>query len=167
MKKLKNLLWVILLPILVFSSCNSSNDKESTSIKSSLIGVWKTSMYKPMGNISYAWSTIRISPNGRLKCYYKTKSELEKYTYDSTQNMYYLYDYPEAGTTPSTTYIVSQYDPTDDAYWAFDEVNQTVSMYREGNSDAYTFKVIMSDDKNSWAGVDSEGKTYSFVRIEE
>ena len=53
----------------------------------------------------------------------------------------------------------------DNAYWAFDEASQTISMYTKDGYYAFTYKVVMSDGFNSWAGVDLvNGRTYSFVR---
>jgi hypothetical protein len=149
----KNVLFFLLgiLPVLFFNSC--SKDEESNSnVKSSLIGAWKTSMS------SSNWRSIYIAPNGNLKYNYVTKEDLKKYTYDDKTNTYHYYSSDGYGWT---------YDPNYNAHWAFDETTNSISMYRDDGYYAFTYKVTMNDDHNSWVGVDSKGATYTFTRVEE
>lgn len=57
-----------------------------------------------------------------------------------------------------------------DAYWSYNENDQTISMYGHDGYYAYTYKVNMSDDGKSWAGytINSNGSTttISFTRLE-
>lgn len=155
MKRLVYLLWVMILPLLMFCSCSSNDEEESSCVKTLLIGVWKTSME------SSNWKTIRISPNGGLKYGYRTQEQLKNYTYDKDSNTY-VYSWEENGVPYGIIY-----DPADNAHWAFDETTQSISMYRDDGYYAYTYKVTMNENKNSWIGIDSDGRTYTFVRIEE
>ena len=154
MKVIKLSWLVILLPLFILCSCSS--DDSVTSVKSSLIGVWKTSMQ------SSNWGTIAIHPNGKLKYDYLTKSQLEQYTFNSEKGTYY---YQWTGKN-GIIYGV-EYDLNDNAYWAFDEATQTISMYTESGYYSYSFKVVMNDDKNSWVGTDAKGRIYTFKRIKE
>ena len=155
MKRLVYLLWVMILPLLMFCSCSSNDEEESSSVKTLLIGVWKTSI----GNSN--WQTIRISPNGGLKYGYQTQEQLKNYSYDKESNTY-VYSWEVNGVPHSKIY-----DPADNAHWAFDETTQSISMYRDDGYYAFTYKVTMNENKNSWIGIDSDGRTYTFVRIEE
>lgn len=154
MKAIKLSWLVILLPLFILCSCSS--DDSATSVKSSLIGVWETSMQ------SSNWKTIAIHPNGKLKYDYLTKSQLVQYTYNSEKGTY-CYQWTDKN---GIIYGV-EYDPNDNAYWAFDENTQTISMYTESGYYSYSFKVTMNDDKNSWLGTDAKGRTYTFKRIKE
>ncbi len=144
----KNVLFFLLgiLPVLFFNSC-SKDEESNSSVKSSLIGAWKTSM-----SSSY-WRSIYIAPNGNLKYNYVTKEDLKKYTYDDKTNTYHGYGWT--------------YDPNYNAHWAFDETTNSISMYTDDGYDAFTYKVTMNDDHNSWVGIDSKGATYTFTRVEE
>jgi hypothetical protein len=148
----KNILFFLLgiLPVLFFNSCSKDEDSNS-SVKNSLIGAWKTSMS------SSNWRSIYIAPNGNLKYNYVTKEDLKKYTYDDKTNTYH-YSSDGYGWT---------YDPNYNAHWAFDETTNSISMYRDDGYYAFTYKVTMNDDHNSWVGVDSKGATYTFTRVEE
>ena len=148
----KNVLFFLLgiLPVLFFNSC-SKDEESNSSVKSSLIGAWKTSMS------SSNWRSIYIAPNGNLKYNYVTKEDLKKYTYDDKTNTYH-YSSDGYGWT---------YDPNYNAHWAFDETTNSISMYRDDGYYAFTYKVTMNDDHNSWVGVDSKGATYTFTRVEE
>ena len=148
----KNVLFFLLgiLPVLFFNSCSKDEDSNS-SVKNSLIGAWKTSMS------SSSWRSIYIAPNGNLKYSYVTKENLKKYTYDEKTNTYY-YSSDGYGWT---------YNPEYNAHWAFDETVNSISMYTDDGYYAYSYKVTMNDDHNSWVGVDSKGNTYTFTRVEE
>ena len=148
----KNVLFFLLgiLPVLFFNSCSKDEDSNS-SIKSSLIGAWKTSMS------SSNWRSIYIAPNGNLKYNYVTKENLKKYTYDEKTN---TYSYGSDGH-----FLI--YHPEYNAHWAFDETTSSISMYRDDGYYTYSFKVIMNDDHNSWVGVDTKGNTCTFIRVEE
>ena len=141
----KNILFFLLgiLPVLFFNSCSKDEDSNS-SVKNSLIGAWKTSMS------SSNWRSIYIAPNGNLKYSYVTKENLK---YDEKTNTYYYY----GGT----------YNPEYNAHWTFDETVNSISMYTDDGYYAYSYKVTMNDDHNSWVGVDSKGNTYTFTRVEE
>lgn len=154
MKVIKLSWLVVLLPLFILCSCSS--DDSVTSVKSSLIGVWKTSMQ------SSNWGTIAIHPNGKLKYDYLTKSQLEQYTFNSEKGTYYY-----QWTDKNGIIYGVEYDPNDNACWAFDEATQTISMYTESGYYSYSFKVVMNDDKNSWVGTDAKGRTYTFKRIKE
>lgn len=150
MERFVKVLCVMLLPLLMFFSCKS-NDEGSSSVKSSLVGAWKTSID------SSPWKSIKINPNGKMRYGYVTKAALEKYTYNSETGTY-IYSWDNCSV---------EYDPSDNAFWTYNETTQTISMYREDGYYSFTYKVTMSDDKNSWVGVDAKGKTYTFIRIEE
>ena len=148
----KNILFFLLgiLPVLLFNSCSKDEDSNS-SVKNSLIGAWKTSMS------SSNWRSIYIAPNGNLKYNYVTKENLKKYTYDEKTNTYYYLSDGYGWT----------YNPEYNAHWAFDETTSSISMYTDDGYYAYSFKVTMNDDHNSWVGVDSKGNTCTFTRVEE
>ena len=155
MQAIKRYLLCILIvtSIGIFNSC-SSDDSESSSIKSSLVGAWKTSM---------GWKTIKINPNGSMKYDYLTKEQLKKYNYNKETGMYWY-----RWTDNDGCGYGIEYDPSDNAHWAFDETTQTISMYRDDGYYSYTYKVTMNDDKKSWVGIDiSTNRTYTFTRIDE
>jgi len=55
------------------------------------------------------------------------------------------------------------------SHWSYNESEQTISMYSDDGYYAYTYKVNMADDGNSWAGYEiksDETKTYTFTRVE-
>ena len=135
---------------MLFNSCSKDEDT-SSSVKKSLVGAWKTSMS------SSNWRSIYIAPNGRLKYSYETKENLKEYTYDEKTNTYH-YSSGGYGWT---------YDPEYNAHWAFDESTNSISMYTDDGYYAFSYKVTMNDDHNSWVGIDSDGRTYTFTRIEE
>lgn len=156
MKKYLLLSLTIILSILTLSSCGNDNEEEksSNSIKKTLVGVWKTSME------SSNWRYVYIRPNGVL--YYDNNSPefYEKYDFkwDNTKGEFiYVGNEPDKFLPTAT--------PDGKANWAYDESTQSISMYRDDGYYAYTYKVVMSDDSNSWAGVDKNGKTFSFVRL--
>lgn len=156
MKKYLLLSLTIILSILTLSSCSSDNgeEKSSNNIKKTLIGVWKTSME------SSNWRYVYIRPNGDI--YYDNDSPeySEKYGYKWDNNKgVFTYVGKETDTYPPTIALDIN------AHWAYDESTQSISMYRDDGYYAYTYKVVMSDDGNSWAGVDKNGKTFSFVRL--
>ena len=151
------MLVMVLGTAIALLSCSKNNEDEVPNVKKSLIGAWKTSMS------SSNWKTIFIKADGNLKYGYITKKDLEKYTYNEDDGTYYYYYVPEG---ESVGYGWS-YDPSSNAYWAYDEVGQTISMFTKDGYYAFTYKVVMSEDNNSWAGIDAKGNTYSFVKIEE
>ncbi len=52
------------------------------------------------------------------------------------------------------------------AFWIFDEDEHIISIYSENGEEAFTLKIVMSDNGNSWAGYTLNGtSTYSFFRI--
>lgn len=138
------------MPVVLFNSCSKDEDT-SSHVKKSLVGAWKTSMS------SSNWHSIYIAPNGNLKYSYVTKEKLKEYTYDEKTNTYY-YSSGGYGWT---------YSPEYNAHWAFDESTNSISMYTDDGYYAYSYKVTMNDDHNSWVGIDSNGRTYTFTRIEE
>ena len=151
---MKKIISVLFLGVLVACSLNScSNDnEEATSLKFALVGAWKTSME------SSNWKSINIEPNGTMKYGYMSKEELEQegYVYDEEEGVYDLIE--------GMYHIV--YNPQSNAYWAFDETSQSISMYTESGYYAFTYKVVMNNDLKSWVGIDSTGKTYTFVKKE-
>ena len=55
------------------------------------------------------------------------------------------------------------------SHWSYNESEQTISMYSDDGYYAYTYKVNMADDGNSWAGYEIKSdktKTYTFTRVE-
>ena len=46
--------------------------------------------------------------------------------------------------------------------WQIDD-----TLYDDDGYYAYSFKVTMNDDHNSWVGVDSKGNTCTFTKVEE
>lgn len=164
----KYFLLSLCLSALTLSSCVSDDDNNTTggntstttttsSIKYSLVGTWKTSIPNSYANKS-AWETIHISVNGELKYGYIQKAELANYEYNEKNNTYYMRD---------DYTIWGYYTPSANAYWAYDEATNTISMYDNEGSAAFSYKVNMNDDKNSWAGIDAQGKTVSFIRIDD
>ena len=151
---MKKIISVLFLGVLVACSLNScSNDnEEATSLKFALVGAWKTSME------SSNWKSINIEPNGTMKYGYMSKEELEQegYVYDEEEGVYDLIE--------GMYHIV--YNPQSNAYWAFDETSQSISMYTDSGYYAFTYKVVMNNDLKSWVGIDSTGKTYTFVKKE-
>lgn len=163
---LRTLLFAAMVPSLslILVSCDpeSGNEDDGStsgatpelSVKTALIGAWNTSME------SSNWQSINIEPNGTMKYGYMSAEELEEkgYVFDEEEGVYEKVD---------GMYRVT-YNPLSNAYWAFDEVSHTISMYTENGYYAFTYKVIMNDDYNSWAGVNLiSGKTYSFVKKHE
>ena len=116
-----------------------------------------TVVLKALSSVHGRPRSIYIAPNGNLKYNYVTKEDLKKYTYDDKTNTYH-YSSDGYGWT---------YDPNYNAHWAFDETTNSISMYRDDGYYAFTYKVTMNDDHNSWVGVDSKGATYTFTRVEE
>ena len=84
------------------------------------------------------WEYINIQPNGKMR---------------------YWWNY-EMVATPSE-------DVGNEAYWAYDESTQSISMYTKNGYYSYTYKVVMNDDKQSWVGIGSNGRTYTFVKAKE
>ena len=80
----------------------------------------------------------------------------EYYVYNEEDKLYY---YTWNGYSGS-------YDPQPNANWAFDENTMTLSMFTNDGYYAYTFTITMSDDHKSFTGVDTKGKTYTFVKAE-
>ena len=150
MKKFITTLFVGFLGLVLLNSCSEDNE-EPMSVKTALIGAWNTSME------SFNWKSINIESNGTMKYGYLSAEELEEkgYVYDTAEGIYKQID---------GMYLVT-YNPKSNAYWAFDEASQTISMYTEDGYYAFTYKVVMNDGFNSWAGVDLvNGRTYSFVK---
>lgn len=158
MKKIKWYLLSILMVVSVgiFSSCSNDDTKES-SVKSSLIGAWTTSIDNSN------WKTIKINSGGKMIYDYLTKANLEKYTYNPKSGTYYYTWIDKDGNSYGIVY-----DPRDNANWTFDEDTQTILMYTENGYYSYKYKVIMNEDKNSWVGIDeANNRTYTFTRINE
>lgn len=150
MKKFITTLFVGFLGLVLLNSCSEDNE-EPMSVKTAHIGAWNTSME------SSNWKSINIESNGTMKYGYLSAEELEEkgYVYDAEEGIYKQID---------GMYLVT-YNPKSNAYWAFDEASQTISMYTEDGYYAFTYKVVMNEGFNSWAGVDLvNGRTYSFVR---
>jgi hypothetical protein len=91
-----------------------------------------------------------------MKYGYMSNKELEDqgYVYEEEEGVYHLIS--------GIYHIV--YNPQSNAYWAFDETSQSISMYTEDGYYAFTYKVVMNNDLKSWVGIDSNGKTYTFVK---
>ena len=103
----KGLLFVLglVLAVLMFSGCSSSDDDSpSDTVKNSLIGIWETSMG------SYNWKYINIQPNGKMRYWWNYKNVVTPsenvdneacWTYDKytqsismyTKDGYYSYTY--------------------------------------------------------------------------
>jgi hypothetical protein len=149
MKKIISVLFIGVLVVLFLHSC-SKDGEESMSLKVCLVGAWKTSME------SSNWKSINIEPNGTMKYGYMSNKELEDqgYVYEEEEGVYHLIS--------GIYHIV--YNPQSNAYWAFDETSQSISMYTEDGYYAFTYKVVMNKDFKSWVGIDSNGKTYTFVK---
>jgi len=90
-----------------------------------------------------------------------TKENLKEYTYDEKTNSYRY-----TNTSEYYTYTDIYY-PGYNAHWAFNETTNSISMYTGDGYYAFTYKVTMNDDHNSWVGVDSAGRTYTFIRVKE
>ena len=161
----KYFLLFLCLSALTLSSCGGDDDSKSSSIKYSLVGTWETSMS------SSNWRTIHISTNGGLRDNYLSKKDLEsKYTYDEEKKVYYYIDYVLYGTGSGGSGVHeyrNEYDPSDNAHWVYNETDNTISMFTDDGYYAFTYKVTFSDDRNSWAGVDAQGKTVSFIRVDD
>jgi hypothetical protein len=149
MKKFIASLFMGFLGLILFSSCSEDNE-ETLSVKTALIGAWNTSME------SSNWKSINLEPNGTMKCGYMSPKELEEkgYLFNEEEGVYKLIE---------GMYLLT-YSPQSNAYWAFDEASQTISMYTESGYYAFTYKVVMNNDLKSWVGIDSTGKTYTFVK---
>ncbi len=95
-------------------------------------------------------------PNGKKKYAYISQKDLdERYAFNEEDNLYYYYG----------SNIVA-YNPEPNANWAFDDKTRTLSMFTDDGYYAYTFTITMSEDRNSFTGIDTKGQTYTFVRAE-
>ncbi len=120
-----------------FASCgDDDNDSQEAKVKKQLVGVWYTS-------IRYSnWRYIELEPNGTL--------HFNMWLNDNKDKIFY-----------------SSQEYQNNAHWVYNETDQTISMYADyGDENAYSFKVNMSADGNSWAGYnDGNLNTVSFKRI--
>ena len=77
------------------------------------------------------------------------------------------------GTMHYNLYISSEgrysYNSLDvSSHWSYNESEQTISMYSDDGYYAFTYKVNMAEDGNSWAGYEitsGNTKTYTFTRV--
>lgn len=149
--KINASLFICVLFVLVQNSCSKDDDKNETlSVKNALVGAWETSME------SSNWKSISIESNGKMKYGYMSPKELEEngWVYDEEKGIYELVE--------GMYYFT--YSPKSNAYWAFDETTQSISMYTDDGYYAFTYRVVMNDDMKSWVGVDTQGKSYTFVK---
>ena len=151
MKKIIATILVGVLVVMFLDSCSKDNE-EPMSVRFALIGSWNTSME------SSNWKSINIEPNGTMKYGYMSDKELKNkgYVYNEEEGVYNLID--------GMYHVI--YNPKSNAYWVFDENSQSISMYTESGYYTFTYKVVMNKDLNSWIGIDSNGKTYTFVKKE-
>jgi hypothetical protein len=138
-KNLLKLMSIVLVAMLSFGfvSCgDDDNDSQEAKVKKQLVGVWYTS-------IRYNhWTYIELEPNGTL--------HFGLWLNDTKDKIFY-----------------SSQEYRNNAHWVYNETDQTISMYADyGDENAYSFKVNMSADGNSWAGyTDGQSNTVSFKRI--
>lgn len=141
---------IIMMAFVCISITSCGSDDDDVSVKVQLIGLWKTSMG------SSNWKYIKLDSDGVM--YYG--SNAENIDREVSVEMSPVVN----GNTPETKVTVGE-KKSPYAHWSYNEKEQTISMYRDDGYYAFTYKVTMAVDGNSWAGYDSaSGKTYAFTR---
>ena len=142
MKKYK--IWSLTILVLLATmiiACGGDDDNNNSSSNSGNIKTQLVGIWKTsMSNTN--WKFIKLETNGTL-LFSRSSKELKE-----------IINNPSVNSTK--------------AFWSYNGSDNTISMYTDGGSYAFTYKVNMAADGKSWAGYDTSNssKTYSFVKID-
>ena len=138
----KNKIWsfkILVVLATIIIACGGNDNDNNGSSNSGNIKAQLVGVWKTsMSN----WKYIKLEANGTLIFSGSIKDFKEKISNTSTN--------------------------TSKAFWSYNGSENTISMYTDGASYAYTFKVNMAADGKSWAGYESgnSSKTYSFIKVD-